>query len=284
MYERSTTTVQADTDTPARVYRDGRRHSERHACVARFLLPLVAVVAACVSAPITGRSQFIAFDVQEDTALGEQAYDEMLAQEKVVTSGPQVKMVERVMQRLAQAATRRGLDNGFDWEVRVLDAPNVPNAWALPGGKMAVYTGILPITQDEAGLAVVMGHEFAHAVARHGAERVSHQLAQQGLLQGTQIFKPDWGEYAELGMVGFEYLWSRPWGRKQESEADRIGLELMAEAGYDPRAAIDFWQRMSTMSGGGGGLEWLSTHPSHGTRIEQIQAWLPEVMPIYEGS
>lgn len=251
---------------------------------ARFLLPLAALVAACVSVPITGRSAFVPFPVEQDIPLGAEAYGEILQGEQVITSGPQVELVNRVMDRLVAAAKKMNIDPGFEWEVRVLKADDVPNAWALPGGKMAVYTGILPITQTEAGLAVVMGHELSHAIARHGAERMGRQMIQSGVLEGVNLVRPDWGEYAELGVIGFDLLVSRPWGRNQESEADHIGLFLMAEAGYDPREAVAFWERMSSMTGGGGGPEWLSTHPSHGTRIADIEGLLPEVVPIYEGS
>jgi len=268
-----------------RVYSDDERRLRRASRRARLLLPIAALVAACVTVPITGRSAFVPFPVEDDKPLGAEAYDEILAGEKVVTSGPAVQQVNRVMDRLVEAADRLGLDEAdFEWEVRVLDAPDVPNAWALPGGKMAVYTGILPITQDDAGLAGVMGHELAHAIARHGAERMGQQMLQQGILEIGTAVRPDWAEYAELGLIGFDLLWSRPWGRNQESEADHIGLFLMAEAGYDPREAIEFWQRMNQMAGGGGTPEWLSTHPSHGTRIADIEALLPEVLPIYEGS
>jgi metalloendopeptidase OMA1, mitochondrial len=275
------------TGAPAAVYPDASASSRRSgwgARRARFLLPLAALVAACVSVPITGRSAFVPFPVEQDSPLGAEAYDEILQGEQEIKSGPQVEIVNRVMDRLVAAAKKMNIDPGFDWEVRVLKADDVPNAWALPGGKMAVYTGILPITQNEAGLAVVMGHELSHAIARHGAERMGQQMVQSGLLEGVNILRPDWAEYAELGLVGFDLLVSRPWGRSQESEADHIGLFLMAEAGYDPREAVAFWERMSSMTGGGGGPEWLSTHPSHGTRIADIKALLPEVLPIYQGS
>lgn len=278
----STATATATANAP-RVYSDDDRRLRRASRRARLLLPVAALLAACVTVPITGRAAFIPFPVADDTPLGAEAYDQILAGEQVITSGAAVQQVNRVMDRLVEAAGRMELDPGFEWEVRVLDAPDVPNAWALPGGKMAVYTGILPITQDDTGLAVVMGHELAHAIARHGAERMGQQMLQQGILEIGTAVRPDWAEYAELGLIGFDLLWSRPWGRGQETEADHIGLFLMAEAGYDPREAIDFWQRMSDLAGGGGGSEWLSTHPSHGTRIADIEALLPEVLPIYEG-
>jgi len=246
---------------------------------ARLLLPIAALLAACVTVPITGRQAFIPFAVEEDTPLGAQAYEEILASETVVTSGPQVKLVEGVMNRLVAASTE--FDPGFEWEVKLLRADDVPNAFCLPGGKMAVYTGILPITQDEAGLAVVMGHEIGHALARHGAERMGQQLVQAGLVESVNIVRPDWAGYAEAGLLAADLLVTRPWGRDQELEADHIGLILMARAGYDPRNATAFWERMSQL-GSGGTPQWLSTHPSNENRIAQLTARMPEAVAIYE--
>jgi len=175
------------------------------------------------------------------------------------------------MQKLSSVADQQG----FAYDVKLLQDDETVNAWCLPCGKMAVYTGILPVCQDEVGLAVVMGHEIGHAIARHGTQRMStDSLAQSALgLLGEQ-------NYQQLGAMAYEMLFSLPYGRKHELEADHIGLILMARAGYDPRKAIDFWQRMEAL-GGSSGPEWLSTHPSHGTRIEELNNLMPEAMAIY---
>jgi metalloendopeptidase OMA1, mitochondrial len=168
------------------------------------------------------------------------------------------------------------------WEVKVIDE-NQANAFALPGGKIAVYTGILPITRDDAGLAAVIGHEVGHVLARHGAERVSQQMVAQGLggaLVGGVLGTDPQTSQMVAGLFAQGLM--LPWGRKQESEADQIGLILMAKAGYDPRAARDLWVRMAEASKGGSRPpEFLSTHPSEETRIRQIEAWLPEAMKHY---
>jgi predicted Zn-dependent protease len=237
---------------------------------------------ACVTNPITGKRGLVLFGVEQDTPLGAAAFQEVLSTEKIITSGPDAALVKRVMDRLVVAA--KDVDPGFAWEVVLIDNPEVPNAFCLPGGKMAVYTGILPITANEAGLAVVMGHEIGHAIARHGAQRVSQQMVTQGLAQSISAVKPDWGAYVQGGLIGTELLVSLPFGRSQELDADHTGLILMARAGYDPREATRFWQRMAEMAGGGGGPEFLSTHPSHPTRIAQMEALMPEALKIQQAA
>jgi predicted Zn-dependent protease len=232
-------------------------------------------LASCVTTPVTGRSAFNSFSPAEDAQLGAELYEEELKSAKVVTSGPQKDMVERVMQRISAVADAQG----FQWEVRLIDAPKTVNAFCLPGGKMAVYTGILPVAQDETGLAVVMGHEIAHAVARHGTERVSQEMLLQTVLglalqdakESTQM----------LAQLGTELLVSLPWDRMQESEADHIGLMYMARAGYDPRQAVEFWKRMGAL-GGGGTPQFLSTHPSDETRASDLKKLMPKALAEYE--
>lgn len=234
-------------------------------------LVLAALVTACVANPVTGRLQYFSFSVEEDTPLGQQAFQEVLTTERVVSSGPDAQMVKRVMDRLV--AVSEDLDPGFEWDVVLLDNPQMVNAFCLPGGKMAVYTGILPVCQDETGLAVVMGHEISHALARHGAERVSQEQFKTGMLDLGSSLKPEWGTYFEAGRLGLDVLVSLPWGREQELEADEIGLILMNRAGYSPQAAVEFWGRMQSMTGGGGDSmvdQWLSTHPSNQKRIEHL--------------
>jgi predicted Zn-dependent protease len=239
-------------------------------------LALALVAAACNTVPVTGRRAFNLFSESDDMQLGLTAYQEVLAEEHVIAAGPEAQMVERVMQRLAAVAE----DPGFEWEVKLLDASDTVNAFCLPGGKMCVYTGILPIAQGEAGLAVVMGHEIAHAVARHGTERLSQSTAAELVLAAASPQLEKHQELAGLLLAGYQ-LGSLGWGRKQESEADHIGLIYMARAGYDPREAVRFWERMSAL-GGSGVPEWLSTHPSDETRASNIEALMPEAMEEYE--
>jgi predicted Zn-dependent protease len=233
--------------------------------------------ASCQTVAITGRSQLNRFSVEEDKALGAQAYEEVLKGVKLADSGPDAAMVQRVVQRLAAVAD----DPGFEWEAHVIDDPKTVNAWCMPGGKIAVYTGILPVTKDETGLAVVLGHEIAHAIARHGTERMTTQEL-TGV--GLSLAEQRWGsvaEYRELIATAANLFVFMPWGRNHELEADHIGLIYMARAGYDPREAVTFWQRMAA-NGGEKPPEWLSTHPSDEHRIEEIEKLLPRAMRAYE--
>ena len=243
----------------------------------RLLLVLPLALAACQTTPITGKSAFNLFSIEEDCELGSPAYGEFTASETVITTNSGVdgqwkQTVKQVMEDLAAVAE----DQGFAYEVKLLEADDTVNAWCLPCGKMAVYTGILPVSQDANGLAVVMGHEIGHAIARHGTQRMStDSLAQIGFsLLNDQ-------NYAQYGALAYEMLVQLPYGRAQELEADHIGIILMARAGYDPREAIDFWSRMDAL-GSSSTPEFLSTHPSHGSRIEQLEALMPEAMAIYQ--
>lgn len=210
--------------------------------------------------------------------MGEDAYKQILSKAKISTDPAVNAMVTRVGTRIAAATERSDLK----WEFTVIDDPKAVNAFALPGGKVAVYTGILPVTKDEAGLAAVLGHEVAHVLARHSAERLSQELALQ---VGAQVLGSIVGVNTELTKLGSSLLVSAiqlPWGRKQESEADHLGLIYMAKAGYDPRAALDLWRRMAQASQGSSRPpEFLSTHPSEQTRIRQIESWLPEAESHY---
>ena len=198
---------------------------------------LAALLAACTTTPVTGRKAFNMVPIEEDKTLGAQAYADMLAGAPVASSHPKAAEVRTVVQRLVEVA-QHDVSVPFDWEVQIIDDPNTVNAWCLPGGKMAVYTGILPVTKTPAGLAVVMGHEIAHAVARHGSERMSQQLGLEVVLAYAA------GDYAAVAGQVANLAVLLPWGRKQELEADEIGLVYMARAGYDPREAVDFWTRM----------------------------------------
>ena len=226
------------------------------------------------------------YTVQDDVAMGAAAFDEVKASENLIYSGPQYEQVQRVTERVVDAAIELDpeISNLFAWEVVLIDNAEM-NAFCLPGGKMAVYTGILPVAGNDDGLAVVIGHEIAHATRRHGTQRVTQSvLTEIGIEIFTEAaeFSTD-QEERELATILAEVGLGLPFSRDHELEADRVGLFYMAAAGYDPREAVGFWQRMSA-GGTGAPPEWLSTHPSDVTRIQKIQALLPEVMPVYQAA
>ncbi|MCH2161643.1 MAG: M48 family metallopeptidase [Phycisphaerales bacterium] len=247
------------------------------------LLAMVSVaLVGCHSVPGTGRNQLNAYSVHEEMQLGNQAFDEMISDARLKKKGVNVKMVERVADRIAAAALRLhpGITEHFDWEVVVIDDDEIANAWALPGGKMAVYTGILPFTRTEDGLAVVMGHEAAHAIARHGGENMTRAgLVNAAVIGAAIALDEDDAPYLAGAAAAYGLLGEPAFSRVQESEADELGLFLTADAGYDPRAAIGLWERMGAE--GGGPPEFLSTHPSEQTRINQLNAIMPQAMAIY---
>lgn len=242
------------------------------------LLGLVVAISigACVTTPYTNRSQLILLSEAEETQLGVAAYKEVLSKARLATGRPH-DVVRRVGERIARVSDKPD----YQWQFSVIDDAQMVNAFALPGGKVAVYTGLFPVAKDEAGLAAVMGHEVAHALARHGAERMSQgmviQLGAVGLSAAIGGADPTLGNavMAAYGL-GAQVGVALPFNRSQESEADRIGMILMAKAGYDPEAALHLWQRMEQNESGGRPPEYLSTHPSAQTRQEQIRGWLPE--------
>jgi metalloendopeptidase OMA1, mitochondrial len=252
------------------------------------------VIGGCETNPYTGRSQLLMTSVSEEIQMGAQAYDQVKSDPKMRASQDprELEPVKRVAARIVEAAKRSKyaeMAQQFQWEVTVIKDAKTANAFALPGGKMAVYTGIFPMAKTEAGLAAVMGHEVVHALARHGAERMSQgQMTNAGL----QIVGAAAGAVGRGGMVGQAAMAALgvgaqvgvllPFSRKHESEADYVGILLAAEAGYDPREAIALWERMGQMSGGGPQAEFMSTHPSHETRISQLKKWMPEAMAIYQ--
>lgn len=251
-------------------------------------------LAGCETNPYTGRSQLLMTSVSQEMQMGAQAYDQVKSDPKMrLSQDPrEIEPVKRVAARIVEAAKRSKyaeMANQFQWEVTVIKDDKTPNAFALPGGKMAVYTGIFPMAKTEAGLAAVMGHEVVHALARHGAERMSQgQLTNAGLqVLGTAAGAAGGGgmlgqaAMAALG-VGAKVGVLLPFSRKHESEADYIGILLAADAGYDPRESVALWERMGQMSGGGGPSEFMSTHPSHETRIDQLKKWMPEALAIYQ--
>ncbi len=233
-----------------------------------------------------GRTAHMALNPAQEQQLGLQSYRQVLQQEEAIESGPDVEMVRAVAGRLAKATGPAAKD--FQWAVSLVRSPQV-NAFCLPGGKIVVYTGILPVAKTPAGLATVMGHEMAHATARHGSERLFKQKATQTVLTGVQYSLGDMS-YEQQRMVmgaigaGAQYGILMPFGRDHESEADAIGLTYMARAGYDPREAVSFWERMSQMSEGKAPPEFMSTHPSHGTRVQQLKELMPKALEIYHQS
>jgi predicted Zn-dependent protease len=232
--------------------------------------------------------------IGQEVQMGAQAYDQVKSDPKMRPSQDprEIEPVKRVAARIVEAAKRSKyaeMAQQFQWEVTVIKDDKTANAFALPGGKMAVYTGIFPMAKTEAGLAAVMGHEVVHALARHGAERMSQGQLTNTVLQvagaaiGLSGGSPMLGQatMAALG-VGAQVGVLLPFSRKHESEADYVGLLLAADAGYDPRESVALWERMGQASGGGGQSEFLSTHPSHDTRIDQLKEWMPEAMAIYQ--
>jgi len=239
-------------------------------------------VTACDTVPVTGRSQLMLLPEGTEVEMGLTAYREVLSKGKVSADSTLNAQVTRVGRRIAEATGKN-----YQWEFRVLEDKQA-NAFCLPGGKVAVYTGILPLTQDDAGLAAVLGHEVSHAIARHGGERVSQGLLVQTGLAATQVAlaRNDprmvqsvtslLGAGAAVGLL-------LPWSRAQESEADHLGLVYMAKAGYHPSAARDLWVRMAQAERSQGRpLEFLSTHPAPETRIRKIEGWIPEALQYYQ--
>lgn len=242
-----------------------------------------ALVIACYKAPVTGRNQLILLSPAHEAQLGLEAFQQLSKQEKISKNPSYNASVERVAQRIAKVSHSPDLD----WETKVFDEDETINAFALPGGKIGVYTGILKVAETEAGLATVIGHEVAHATARHGGERVSAgilaQMGQAALQVALSNGNPAvYNSVMQAYGVGVNVGAILPFSRSQESEADRIGLIYMAEAGYDPREAVKFWQRMNKASKGQAPPEFLSTHPGHQTRVNNLNRWMPEALEIYK--
>lgn len=250
---------------------------------------------ACAEVPLTERKGLHLVPQSQMLTLSLQQYDKVLKEAKLSKDQKKVDMVQRVGKRIAGSAEVFLRDSGlehtienYQWEFNLIEDDKMVNAWCMPGGKVAVYTGILPYTRDETGLAVVMGHEIAHALARHGSERMSQSLlvSMGGVALAValrekpsatqQIFMAAFGLGANVGIL-------LPYSRVHEYEADRIGLTLMARAGYDPREAIPFWERMM-QQGGARPPEFLSTHPATEGRIAKIKEFIPEALPYYEKS
>jgi predicted Zn-dependent protease len=252
-----------------------------------FFLPaaLVFFLLTCATNPLTGKSTMALVDNTELFAMSFTEYDQFLAENKVVTGTPEAQMVERVGQNIREAAEKwlasegqRSYLDGYEWEYHLVESEEV-NAWCMPGGKIVVYSGILPVTENEDGLATVMGHEVAHALLNHGQQRMSAGVLQE--LGGTAVgalFSGGSESTQTLTMlaygIGSEVFGTLPFSREHESEADHYGLILMAIAGYNPEESVPFWERMSAL--GGGTVEFLSTHPSDVTRVRQLRGWMAE--------
>lgn len=233
-----------------------------------------ALVTACTTVPGTERRQLMLIDEAQAAQAGAQEFQKMKQELPVSRDASQNAALNRVGGRLARVVN---LDHA-QWEFVVFDKPKEPNAFALPGGKVGVFSGLFPITQNDAGLATVVAHEVAHVVARHGAERMS-QGALGNVVLGVLGGQSETTQQVVAQAYGVGVL--LPFSRKQELEADRLGLMYMARAGYNPQEAIDFWKRFAANSGGGT-PEFLSTHPMSDTRIAQLQSLLPEAMAVYQ--
>ena len=252
----------------------------------------LTLLSACTTVPITGRRQLSLVSDGEINTLASTQYRQVIAKGPLSSNSREVGTVRTVGQRIQGAVEtyfrqQNAADQlaGYQWEFNVIQDDKQQNAWCMPGGKVAVYTGILPITQDENGLAVVMAHEIAHAVAKHGSERMSQGLVQQlggqALSAALSTNAPATQELALQAFGVGSQLGLLRYGRNQESEADHLGLIFMALAGYNPDGAIAFWQRMDARANGASPPEFLSTHPSNGTRIADIQRELPEARKYY---
>lgn len=248
---------------------------------------LFLIVLGCATNPMTGARDLALVSNSSIFPTAFQQYNDFLSQNKVIKGTPQAKQVENVGLKIKQAAEKWYAANNqsdylkdYQWEFNLVEDPNV-NAWCMPGGKIVFYTGILPVTKDDAGMAAVMGHEVVHALFNHGQQRMSAGLLQQGgqMVVGVATMNKT-QETQQLWMTAFaggsQMFGMLPFSRSHESEADRYGLILMAIAGYNPENAVAFWERMSANSGGEAPPEFMSTHPSHGTRIANLKKWIPE--------
>ena len=243
----------------------------------------------CATNPYTHRHQLELVSVSQEKTMGIQAYAQVLQDPKIqISHDPrEIAPVERVAARIIEAAKRSlyaETAKQFEWQVSVIKDDTTQNAFALPGGKIAVYTGIFPVAQNEAGLAAILGHEVTHALARHGGERMSQGIVAQGAVVAATLGAASQGISPQIAQLAggalAQYGFILPYSRKHESEADYIGLLLAADAGYDPHEALHVWERMEQLHQRQP-PEFLATHPSHGTRITQIEQWMPEAMGHY---
>ena len=251
------------------------------------LVALILLALSCAKNPFTGKSTMAFVPNSQILPTAFAQYDQFLTENKVVSGTIDAKRIETIGTKIKVAAERWLNSNshasyleGYAWEYKLVDDPQV-NAWCMPGGKIVFYTGILPICQNDKGIATVMGHEVAHALANHGQQRMSAGMLQQALAVGTQVAVSGKSEQTQqIAMTAYgavtQFGGMLPFSRSHESEADMIGLTLMAIAGYNPDEAVDFWGRMATNSGGEAPPEFMSTHPSNQTRIENIKSLIPQ--------
>ncbi|MCB0354317.1 MAG: M48 family metallopeptidase [Bdellovibrionales bacterium] len=269
---------------PSRYPREGQPHQRRIRILPLLIFGLILGFYFLVNrstVPVTGRTQLIDMSPETEIALGLQSYRQVLAQSDVVAEGKEVQLVNDVTARLVPAVR----EAQYAWEVHLIRSDEA-NAFALPGGKIAVFSGLLPIVQNEDGLACVLGHEISHVVARHGAERMAHQRLAQFAGMAVSMSVSDMDPQTRQIVYGAFGLGSQfgvllPFSRKHESEADYLGLIYMARACFDPHEAPLVWERMAQHSHGRAPLEYLSTHPSPETRIEQFREWMPEAEKVY---
>jgi predicted Zn-dependent protease len=252
----------------------------------------LSMILSCETVPITGRQQINLIPSDTILSMSSGEYNNFISKHKIIVNTDQARMTTRVGQRIQHAVEQYFSEHAmsdrlrdYRWEFNLVEDTQI-NAWCMPGGKVVVYTGIMPVAQDEAGLAVVMGHEISHAVANHGDERMSQGLiAEMGgralsaaisekPKETQSLFMTAYGLGAQVGAL-------LPYSRLQESEADQLGLIFMAMAGYDPHIAVDFWKRMAASQKGGSPPQFLSTHPADSTRIRNIEQLIPEAMKYY---
>ncbi|MFN3850097.1 MAG: M48 family metallopeptidase [Spirosomataceae bacterium] len=257
---------------------------------------LIALVIACTRVPITGRKQLSLISNAQIMTMSFTSYKEFLDSNKVVKSGKDAEMIRRVGNRIKTAVENYLIQNnysqvidGYQWQFELVQSKDL-NAWCMPGGKVVFYTGILPVCQNEEGVAVVMGHEVAHAIASHGAERMSQAYVAQGITTAAAVGGMIATKNEQNGQIIGQVVgalttgaYVLPNSRKQESEADKLGLIFMAMAGYNPQNSVEFWKRMSKAGEGGQKPpQWLSTHPSDETRIANLTALMPKAMAYYQ--
>ena len=272
---------------------NSKNRSHHTLCSVCIVFILCFLLAACATVPLTERKSLRLIPASELLSLSDQQYTKVLNESKLSTNRRTVQMVTRVGKRIASAAEEFLKDSqaqeklkNYQWEFNVIKDDKTANAWCMPGGKVAVYTGILPFTRNDTGLAVVLGHEVAHAIAEHGNERMSEALlAQLGGVALAVALEEQPEETQQLYMAAYgvtaNVAFLLPYSRLHESEADRIGLTLMAMAGYNPNEAIRFWQTMSEQ-GGSRPPTLLSTHPAPESRIDKIKTFIPEAMRHYK--
>ena len=245
-----------------------------------FILLSGVVISGCATTPVSKRSALILIPKAQEISLGIQSYKQILKKEKESEDKQLNQIIRRVGQRIASVSDMPNLK----WEIKLIESDQ-KNAFALPGGKIAIYTGILSVAKNEAGLATVMSHEIAHVIARHGAQRMTQQMLLQGAMIGAGLSMKNRTQrnivLSALG-VGVLYGFTLPFSRLHESEADQIGLIYMAKAGYDPNEAISFWQRFSQIKGDNGPPEWASTHPADLTRMQGLRSYLSRAKYEYQ--